>query len=255
MCACADEYIRSILPPALVIPDGMAQHESIRRKPEYDKITRHYNEGTDVDRSLKRQLAQALDPVYVRSFRDPMTNQMLDTIPAIMEDFFSSYSYVELEILSELESKIRDMNYVIHDPIVTIFCEIEDLRDLAIAAQNPYTPAQLVNFAIKIIRKLTDFEDDLCWWDTKLLADKTCTNLKIHFREEHKILRKLRGKTMHQAGFQTANNLATKVMTELGELETRVMDALDERDQEMHTQPPPPPPPPPTNDENQHPSE
>ena len=47
---------------------------------------------------------------------------------------------------------------------------------------------------------------------------------------------------MRQAGFQTANNLATKVTSELGELETRMMDALDERDQEMHQTPPPPPP-------------
>ena len=52
---------------------------------------------------------------------------------------------------------------------------------------------------------------------------------------------------MRQAGFQTVNNLATKVMAELSELETRVMDNLDERDQEIYT-PPPSPPPPPTND-------
>ena len=104
-----------------------------------------------MDRSLKRQLAQALDPVYVRSFRDPMMNQMLDTISVILEELFCSYGYVEPEILSELESKTRDMNYIIHDPIVTIFCKIEDLRDLAVAAQNPYTPAQLVSFAIEIL--------------------------------------------------------------------------------------------------------
>ena len=71
---CIDAYIRSILPPALVIPNGMAQHESIWRNPEHDKLIRQYNEVTDVDISLKRQLDQALDPVYVRSFYDPMTN-------------------------------------------------------------------------------------------------------------------------------------------------------------------------------------
>ena len=53
---------------------------------------------------------------------------------------------------------------------------------------------------------------------------------------------------MRQAGFQNANNLVTKVMAELGELETRLMYTLDERDQEIYTQPP-------TNDENQHPNE
>ena len=101
-----------------------------------------------------------------------MTNQMLDTIPTILENLFSSYDYVEPEILSELELKTRDMNYIIHDPIITIFCEIEDLRDLAVAAQNPYAPAQLMSFVIEIIRKLTDFEDALRRWDTKLLLDR-----------------------------------------------------------------------------------
>ena len=50
---------------------------------------------------------------------------MVDTILAILEELFSSYGYVEAEILSALESKIRDMNYVTHDPIVTIFARLK----------------------------------------------------------------------------------------------------------------------------------
>ena len=70
-----------------------------------------------------------------------MTNQMPATIPVILDELFSIYGYVAPEILTELETKTRDMNYVIHDPIVSIFNEIEDLRDLAIAARNLYTQA------------------------------------------------------------------------------------------------------------------
>ena len=113
----------------------------------------------------------------------------------IMEEILSSYGYVGPKVLTELEMKAYEMNYVIHDPIVTIFCEIEDLRDLTVAAQKLYTAYQLISFAIKIIWKPTDFEDAFRRWDIKILIDKTWENLKTRFKEEHKVLRKLREKT------------------------------------------------------------
>ena len=240
---CNDAYIRQVMPAPLVIPNNTAQHESIRLKAEHDERFRLYNEATDVDRALKRQLAQALDQVYVKGFRDSVTNQVQGTIPFILEELFSIYGYVEPEILAELETKTRDMHYMIHDPIVSIFNEIEDLRDLAVAARNPYTETQLIFFTLEIIRKSTEFEDALTKWEVKLDDEKTWENLKVHFRTGHLLLRKLRGKTMRQAGFQTANNLATRVMSELSDLETRVMNAIEEREPPIPTPPPPPPTP------------
>ena len=76
-----------------------------------------------------------------------------------------------------------------------------DLRDLAIAARNPYTQAQLIGFTLEIIQKSTDFEDTLIKWEAKPAADQTWDNLKVDFRAGHLFLRKLRGKTMRQAGY------------------------------------------------------
>ena len=56
--------------------------------------------------------------------------------------------------------KTCEMNYFIHNPIIMIFCEIEDLRDLVVAEYNLYTILQLLIFTLKTIHKTADFEDD-----------------------------------------------------------------------------------------------
>lgn len=127
-------YSKPVQLYVLCIPNNTSQHESIRHKAEHDNLYRIYYEVINIERSLNKLITQALDAVYMRDFRGGMTNQIWDAIPTILEELFSSYGYVEPKFITELEMKTHEMNYVIHDPIVTIFYEIEDLRDLADAA-------------------------------------------------------------------------------------------------------------------------
>ena len=53
------------------------------------------------------------------------------------------------------------MQYDLLDPLVTLFSEIEDLEQIGIAANSPYTPYQLITFALQIIKNTRDFEDGM----------------------------------------------------------------------------------------------
>ena len=42
----------------------------------------------------------------------------------------------------------------IQQPLISLFNQIKELEEVAIAASNPYTGTQLVNIAIKLIEKI-----------------------------------------------------------------------------------------------------
>ena len=45
-----------------------------------------------------------------------------------------------------------------------MYNEVDDLIELGIAAQNPYTDAQIVKLGVKLIKKMHDFEKRLEDW-------------------------------------------------------------------------------------------
>ena len=56
---------------------------------------------------------------------------------------------------------IREITYDIQDPMVVLWNEIDDLTRLAEAANNPYTPRQILEFGETILLKCPDFEGDM----------------------------------------------------------------------------------------------
>ena len=62
-----------------------------------------------------------------------------------------------------------------------MFNKIEDLRDLAVAANNPYTDTQLVNFGLDFIKKTNDYEKALIAWYNHHPTQQTYQAFKTHF--------------------------------------------------------------------------
>ena len=96
--------------------------------------------------------------------------------------------------------------------MVTLFSEIEDLEQLGIAANNPYTLYQLIIFALQIIKNTRDFEDGMKSWHVRPVLDKTWINFKIHFETEHVSLRRVRGDDMRITAYRQASLLVSLVI-------------------------------------------
>ena len=58
-------------------------------------------------------------------------------------------------------------------PLVIIYNDIEDLKQLAIAVRNQYSQTQLVQFGLEILRNTHGFEDGLKVYITTSSADLT----------------------------------------------------------------------------------
>ena len=93
---------------------------------------------------------------------------------------------------------------------------IQDLQDLAIAANNVLSDKQLVNIGIQLIKTMNDFEKGLIDWYACPSAEHTFVNFKSHFEAAYLSLRKVRGIIMKNTIFQQqANSVSENILTEI----------------------------------------
>ena len=59
----------------------------------------------------------------------------------------------------EKELKVREIIYNLLDCLVMMYTEIEDLEQLGVTANNLYLVAQLITFALNILKNTRDSEN------------------------------------------------------------------------------------------------
>ena len=65
------------------------------------------------------------------------------------------------------EAEIMAMTWLPSDPIILLINPLEDLNKLAQQVGMPYTPAQILEKTLSIIRAARDFELALTTWENK----------------------------------------------------------------------------------------
>ena len=95
--------------------------------------------------------------------------------------------------------------------LVKVFDEVEELQHLGHAAQDPYSEAQLVKFALQIIKNTHDFETGICTWINLPRAAKPWARFKTRFESTHRSLREVRVNTMRSSSFNQVNIILAEV--------------------------------------------
>ena len=219
-------YVHPPLPLALDIPAGTPVHTALRLKTDNDEAIRLHRETLSVEQALKMQIQDALEPLYLKTLKNTHTKKIHQSIPDILTFLFTRYGEVDDKAQANKESEIRSMTFHPADPLVTIFTPLEDLRELGTYSSNPYSEAQIVQYALTIIKQTPDFEKYVETWYAKPRPEQTWSNFKTHFEEAQQSLKKVRGTTMHQASFQHANVLINDVKDEITHLKSIVEHAL-----------------------------
>ena len=227
MLVCGVPYVLPVHPGVLIIPAGTPQHAAVGLRKDHKLNLRIFRESIDVQKALIKQIVQAIEPKYLNSLRNRTTNTINISVQDILAHLMTRYGIVEDDTLGEKELQVREMLYDLLDPLVTLFSEIEDLEQLGIAANNPYTAYQLITFSLQIIKNTRDFEDGMKTWHVRPMVDKTWNNFKLHFETEHASLRRVRGTTMRSTAYHQANLLASQVLNEVKEVKTSVTEALN----------------------------
>ena len=154
-------------PPPLVIPQTATPIQAIELKERYNEQKRLYLECKNVEKALLRHMQEALEEKYTAAIVDSYTNLISIDIPAALDYLFYNFGKVTSEEVNQKEAEIMAMIWLPSDPIIMLTKPIEELNKLAKQAGIPYTPAQILEKALSVIRETRDFELALTNWEEK----------------------------------------------------------------------------------------
>ena len=82
-----------------------------------------------------------------------------------------------------------------------LFCRIEDCQEIMTLGDDPYTPMQLLNNAIRLLLGCGLYQCDFDEWDRKGAADKVWINLKPIIQEAYQRRLNATGNSSGQHGY------------------------------------------------------
>ena len=82
------------------------------------------------------------------------------------------------------------MPFTVADPLTKLWKEVEDVEQLSIASNSPYSTTQLMNIALKVIKSTSDYQRGLSDWYALPTVNHTWLNLKRHFQSARQNLKK-----------------------------------------------------------------
>jgi hypothetical protein len=91
-----------------------------------------------------------------------------------------------------------------NQPIETLFQQIQDARDFAVAGGQPYGAAMIVNVSYTLLFNTGFFPDACRAWQSRAIAGKTWAQFKLDFATAHREFR-LTNRTAQQSCFHSAN--------------------------------------------------
>ena len=117
-----------------------------------------------VEQCLTKKLGQALAEFYLLGFRNIHTNTIITDILTLLEHLFTTYGSIATEELQEKVDTLRHKVIDIAQPLIIMYNDVNELKDLATTSGNPFTPKQLIEIGIQLIKNLNNFEKGLTDW-------------------------------------------------------------------------------------------
>ena len=184
------------------IPVGATQHAARFLRLQFDESPQVYHEVENVDKALKQQIVQAVEPCYLDAVQNCTSDTITIPVYEVMEHLFNTYGEITPETFQQKEQEIKSKTF---DPntnsIDSLYKDIDDLVDLSGRTGVPTTPEQSVTISYVILWRCGVLKDYLKTWNAKLAAEKTWNNFKSHFRHGVKEYKNLRGTVMHDSQF------------------------------------------------------
>ena len=114
--------------------------------------------GKNVEKALLRHIQNALEEKFIKHMVDEDTGLTEDDIQTVLEYLLSNYGKVPSEEVKKKEAGALNISFNPADPMVLLFCHIEQLQKLATSASTMYLDAQILEFGLTLIRSTLDFE-------------------------------------------------------------------------------------------------
>ena len=96
---------------------------------------------------------------------------------------FTNYGQIDPDLLHSKKESVRNMTFALSEQLTTVYTAIEDLQELGRAAELPFSPEQLIEIALAVLRRVPDFHRAIEEWYTFAPANRTWLAFKTHFTQ------------------------------------------------------------------------
>ena len=171
-------YIKQPNPGRLIIKGTETQYQIAQRGDEHSEALRLFKEFVGVERALLQQIVAAIEPKYLKTIRNLVTNKIIQSIPDIFNYLFETDDDVTPQELRHLATQVESMTFPPNEPVDTIITEIDNLGTIADLNHALMTEQQKVNMAYLLLQNIQiystvlnkpfctyTFLDDFCTWN------------------------------------------------------------------------------------------
>jgi hypothetical protein len=154
--------------------------------------------------------------MYLEILNDNMVGYANISERNMLDNLLKTYgniTAVDLEINFEHMRRSWDS----HQPVETLFKQIQDCADYSEAGGLPIGPSQQIKVGYAKIFATCQFMSACRRWNEKPSAEKTWTHFKSHFAAAHRHHKQMKVETPAHAGFHSANTSITQTEDHMDE--------------------------------------
>ena len=208
--------------PSTVIPQVLKAAQIADILWQYDADTALYTDYDMTDKALKSLLVAAVDKTYIQSLQDKYIGYANVTTKEMLAYLYLAYAKISDGDLEDNDKRTR-ADYDVNQPMEVLIEKIDNVMDIAAAADNPYSVYQVVTAAYNLLFKTGMFADDCKMWRRRDPADKTWPYFKTYLTVTHQEIRESQ-KTSQGAGYHSTNNATMENLRQ--DIQQETVDAI-----------------------------
>jgi hypothetical protein len=168
----------------------------------HSETLREWREYNNIEQALKKQLADSLDPIYLRAVRDPYVGYNNRSLRELIAHLIQLYGNITPPELKQNDVRFNSP-WDPSTPFESLIDQIKTAVEYADAGNQAYTPAQVVNTAFTLVFNTGLYFDECKLWHRQADAP-TWQGFKTFFLQATNELR-IQQQTAQRAGFHNAN--------------------------------------------------
>ena len=167
-----------------------------------------FNQYTNTDKALKQLLLSAVNDMYLKALKNPVSGYSHVTTKRLIQHLYRRYGQLTPQDLKHNDDTMN-APYDATTPIENLFEQIENVQDIASAANAPYNDAQILNSAYNLAFNTNAFPETCREWRRLPQPQKTWNSFKLLFTEAHQdyMLMQNQGQHRFHAANATESNL------------------------------------------------
>jgi hypothetical protein len=148
-----------------------------------------------MDQAIKKLILEAFNEAYLNALSEEVVGYANCTSLDLLTHLLTFYAVIAPTELTQNYERLNTP-YDPNQPIETLFQQIQDARAFAIAGEQPYGNAMIINVAYTLVFNTGLFPDACRAWKSRDIAGKTWAQFKIDFATAHREFR-LTDQTAH----------------------------------------------------------